>query len=166
MENKFKVGDKVKLNGNKKEFEYGRAGVSYEEIGEIREIRDKEMFITFPSFGNNWHGKIDEVVPAEFIKKDLQDGDIITLRNGDRLIFTNNDFLDMSDKHDNYLSDIYDLNDDLTYNDDDKDSDIVKVERPTGYSTVFERVEEVKEMTIAEISKALGYEVKIVKEEN
>jgi len=59
-----------------------------------------------------------------------------------------------------------DLNDNMTMTDrDDKDSDIMKVERAVEYETVFNRDETVKEMTIDEISRALGYEVKIIKED-
>ena len=50
--------------------------------------------------------------------------------------------------------------------DDDENNDIMKVERPVMYHTVFERDETVKEMTLDEICKALGYEVKIIKEED
>lgn len=41
---------------------------------------------------------------------------------------------------------------------------IIKIEVPD-YKTIYDSSKEVKEMTIAEISKALGYEVKIVKED-
>ena len=60
------------------------------------------------------------------------------------------------------LKDCY--NDDLTRNSDDKDNhqyDIVKIERAG--QVIYER-EETVEMTIAEISEKLGYEVKVVKE--
>ena len=98
----------------------------------------------------------------EFKKDDLKNGDIVTLRNGDRLVFVGSeDFIDLSDDNDNCLSDICDLEDDFTH-ESYEDSDIVKIERPVEYTTVFKR-EEVKEMTVEEISKALGYEVKVVK---
>ena len=98
----------------------------------------------------------------EFKKDDLKNGDIVTLRNGDRLVFVGSeDFIDLSDDNDNCLSDICDLEDDFTH-ESYEDSDIVKIERPVEYTTVFSR-EEAKEMTVEEISKALGYEVKVVK---
>ena len=91
----------------------------------------------------------------EFKKDDLKNGDIVTLRNGDRLVFVGSeDFIDLSDDNDNCLSDICDLEDDFTH-ESYEDSDIVKIERPVEYTTVFKR-EEVKEMTVEEISKALG----------
>lgn len=57
-----------------------------------------------------------------------------------------------------------DINDDLTINDKDLGTRIIKVEVPT-YETEYDCSGEVKEMTIAEIRKALGYEVKIIKED-
>jgi hypothetical protein len=98
-------------------------------------------------------------------KEELKNGDIVTLRNGNRLIYANEQFLDMSDKNNNDLSYIDDLNEDLTFYDkDDYEYDVIKVERMMGYFTIYAREKMVKEMTVAEISKALGYEVKIVKE--
>lgn len=111
-----------------------------------------------------WNCDSRDLKKVEIItsKDDLKNGDIVTLRNGDRLVFVNGeDFIDLSDDNDNCLSDIRDLEDDLRH-DSYEDSDIVKVERPVEYTTVFTR-EEVKEMTVEEISKALGYEVKVVK---
>lgn len=103
-----------------------------------------------------------------FSKEDLKDGDIVTLRNGDRLVLVNKIFKDTTNENNNYLGNLDDLNEDLTYEwlEKNEDYDIIKVERPIGYITVYERREkqEVKEMTVEEISKKLGYEVKIVKE--
>ena len=57
----------------------------------------------------------------------------------------------------------YNINDNLTINDEVLGTKIIKVEVPT-YETKYDYSKEVREMTIAEISKALGYEVKIIKE--
>ena len=98
-----------------------------------------------------------------FTKNDLKNGDVVTLRNGDKLLFIDDDFRDFSDDNYNNLGDVYDLNDNLTMEDrNDKDNDIVKVERPITYEVKFECVK--REMTIAEIEEELGYGVKIVKE--
>lgn len=59
----------------------------------------------------------------------------------------------------------YDIEDDLTINDYDYGTKIVKIEVPTEYETKYDYSNEVKEMTIAEIEKELGYGVKIIKEE-
>lgn len=57
----------------------------------------------------------------------------------------------------------YDINDDLTLADKTYGTKIIKVEKPT-YETIYEH-QEPKEMTVAEIEKALGYGVKIIKED-
>lgn len=103
-------------------------------------------------------------------KNDLEQGDVVTLRNGDKLVYLGDEsFADLGDENDNYVSDFEDLNDDLSYTDrwndkPDYDYDIVKVERPATYYTAFEREDKAREMTIKEISEKLGYEVKVVKE--
>ena len=101
------------------------------------------------------------------VKDDLKNGDIVTLRNGDRLIYCNEYFTDLEDNNRNCLSSLDDLKNDMFYDDDDKEyreNDIVKVERAKSYEIIYKR--ETKEMTISEISKALGYDVKIIKEDN
>lgn len=103
-------------------------------------------------------------VPSVNSLKDLKAGDIVTLRNGDRLLFAGENFIDLFKNPHNSLCDINDLNDDMTV-DDCKNSDIMEVERPSRYITVFERGEETREMTLEEICKELGYNVKIVKNE-
>ncbi len=85
---------------------------------------------------------------AAFTKSDLKDGDICTLRNGDKDKYLDENFL-------NY--DIDNYNEDLTDVDSEKEYDIVKVERPLKIETVFER-EEPTEMTIEEIEEKLGLE--------
>ena len=60
------------------------------------------------------------------------------------------------------------INDNLTLdteNDEDYGSKIIKIEKPT-YETVYDESTEVQEMTVAEIEKALGHAVKIIKEDN
>lgn len=45
-----------------------------------------------------------------------------------------------------------------------REAEILKVEKPT-YDEVYNREEAVKEMTVAEIEKELGYSIKVIKEE-
>lgn len=100
-----------------------------------------------------------------FTKNDLKNGDIVTLKNGDKLIYANNCFHDMSDTYDNCLYCISDLNDDMMhYSSNNRESDIIKVSRPIEYVDVFSRPKEPKKMTVSEICKELGYDVEIVKE--
>ena len=111
---------------------------------------------------------------TNFCKDDFKSGDIVTLRNGDKLIVTKKDFNDIDENNDNDLCDTTELNTDLRYESiwcgrnitetEDKKNDIMKVERPTQYKIMYKR-DEVKEMTLSQVCKELGYKVKIIKEE-
>ena len=165
MTNKFKVGDKVRLikNGG------AIAGFTVGETVTIRDLNNGGRYIITIINGDKvGFVNAEQIIPVEFTIDDLQNGDVVTLRNGDKLVYVKDrDFEDLTTEYTNDLTNIWELTDNLEYDycdEPNKDYDIIKVERPT-YTTVFERDEEVKEMTIAEISKALGYEVKIVKEE-
>ena len=104
-----------------------------------------------------------ELELAPITRNDLKFGDILTLRNGDRYVVADG-YMYGEDYCYDLDSDKIDLwyNDDLTERENDKEQDIVKVERLD--NVIYERKEEAKEMTVEEISKALGYEVKVVKE--
>ena len=69
---KLEVGDKVKLNENIKEFKYGQASVSYDELGTIIKIdRQKDIYVNFPTL-NGWTGLEKELVlvkKEKFFKK-------------------------------------------------------------------------------------------------
>ena len=107
-----------------------------------------------------------------FNKPDLKNGDIVTYRNGEKgVVFLEFDAI-MGDKLENYIPlehVTYNLNDEWN-----EDWDIVKVQRARdihqfvksrwdNIPIVWER-EETVEMTLAEVCKALGKNVKIVKE--
>ena len=108
---------------------------------------------------------------TNFTKYDLKDGDIVTLRNGAKLVYCDDCFFDIDNNIANILTDFEDLTEDLKYDnsnwnaDTKANNDIMKVERPTQYKTMYERKEEVKEMTLAQVCEELGYNVKIIKEE-
>lgn len=106
---------------------------------------------------------------VDLTKDELKDGDIITLRNGDRLLYNKfkEEFGDLTEGNDNLISDLSDLDDDLTYYDGDYDyryNDVIRVERPISYIPIFLREDKPVEMTLAEVCRELGYDVKIVKE--
>ena len=69
---KLEVGDKVKLNENIKEFKYGQASVSYDELGTIIKIDGyKDIYVNFPTL-NGWIGIEKELVlvkKEKFFKK-------------------------------------------------------------------------------------------------
>ena len=57
----LKVGDKVKLNKEIKNFKYGRSTVSYDEIGVIKDMGPSRILVNFPSH-HYWLGLIQELV--------------------------------------------------------------------------------------------------------
>ena len=167
---KFKVGDKVKLNIYIKEFRWGRSDVGYDEIGKITSIDgDGEIHVDFPSRNCYWSGLEHELVKADFSLKrdDLQFADIVTLRDGNKYVVADGC---LYGEDDGYYEDCERIDNDYNnnliycneYDEERHDLDIMKVER--NGEVIFQRENEAKEMTVAEISKALGYEVKIVKE--
>lgn len=167
---KYKVGDKVLLK-NKRGDTWSVFGGMDKYIGEVVTISKliKNGFEIVEDDKTNsvpWKFRFEDIekVVGSFSPSDLQFADILTLRNGQRYVYVTGY---MYGEEVDYALDERRLtlyyDDDLTQNENDKDEDIVKVER--NGRIVYERQEnEVKEMTIAEISKALGYEVKVVKE--
>ena len=165
---KFKVGDKVKTRfGIGKIVETKNWGIPYLVYHDVWNEGhdgngDSEQFYE----GNHcwWFDENDLELANTTTINDLQFADVVTLRNGERYVVADNT---LYGEDDCYQMDAWGIencyNNDLTYNEDDGDYDIVKVER--NGSIIYEREEtKVKEMTVAEISEVLGYEVKIVKE--
>ena len=135
---KFKIGDKVKLNKNIKDFRYGRAGVSYEEIGTIIEINKYRYTVDFPSHVS-WDGTEEELVLAEYTYEDLKKSPI-----GTKVTFENGEVL-VKDKE-NYFENVHECREIANlYNLKDNYSDlgkIIKIEEPT-YQTVYEAKQEI-----------------------
>ena len=78
--NKFKIGDKVKLNPEISDFTYSRANVGYDEIGEIHRIYDNDKYdVEFPSYGKGWTGYGDELILADEVTEYIKN-DFITLK--------------------------------------------------------------------------------------
>ena len=115
-------------------------------------------------FAEEWLAPADD-----FTKADLKEFDIVEFRNGDKAWVTEDIALGMltvGGLHiESWLDDLMDRS--------AHEYDIMKVYRPTDsiptdkskwkdLPLIYERTE-VKEMTVEEISKALGYEVKVVK---
>ena len=174
---KYKVGQKVRVKGNIEVGSYSSHNIYFADEmadykGRIVTIKRANVFeeeyqykIDADSsewlWDEEWFESVNEVKNIE----DLKDGDIITLGNGDRLSYFDGSFTDLNDVYTNNVCDLSDLNYDLTFKHkhNKEENKVVKVERPLTYYEVFNREETVKEMTIEEISKALGYKVKIVK---
>lgn len=171
----FKVGDIVKgIPGN----DYG---VTDENMykGEVVEVFDDDnmrikvldhkstVFVGEEYTVKNNGKKFELISPKKTTKEELLKMPIGTK------ITTNKDedniFVKISDDvfENNYDECVWntDIEEDLSITDIEYGDKIIKIEVPT-YETVYDSSEEVKEMTMDEICKALGYNVKIVKEEN
>lgn len=167
----IKVGDRVRiLDGRKKPDIFPKWVEEMDElIGTVHTV--EHVFKYSYGLSNTEYFFAEEwLAPADdFTKADLKEFDIVELRNGSKTCVVNDIALGQ-------LSigcfSVDTWKDDLTDKGTDK-YDIMKVYRPTDsiptdrskwkdLPVVYERTE-VKEMTVEEISKALGYEVKVVK---
>ena len=175
---KFKVGDKVRIKSKEeleriKDFTCSLNNRMKEYAGDMVEITSIDKTYNGKEFvrikENGWAWDIRAIEEIIVTKQEL-----LSMPIGTKIITDAEDedyriWIKIDDKFaNNYDTDCriddYDINDDLTL---DVDSDfglrIVKIEKPT-YETVYE-MHEIKEMTIAEIEKALGHPVKIIKED-
>ena len=168
MENKFKVGDIVK--GISDQYCYtnydmtkGKVITVYDE--ENIEVEILEHKTEKGRIGNRYDVASKHFERINITKDDLKAGDIVTYRNGDKRTFNGTKIVYSDDYEQTSLS-MSNFRDDLTDIAGDTEFDIVKVERPNSYVTVYTRQEEAKKMTVAQICEELGYDVEIIKEEN
>lgn len=131
---KFKVGDKVKVIAEKHghEFDIG-------EIVRIEEVSDRGYKCSSLKKNELWWMGEDEFVEWKFTKSDLKDGDIVTYRNGLKKIVSG----DKLWENDDLFTPLRYYTEDLKDVDGEEEYDIVKVERPVKYETLFERKEEI-----------------------
>lgn len=130
---KFKIGDKVKLNKNIKDFRYGRAGVSYEEIGTIKGVKKDTYTVGFPSH-SSWDGTEEELELAEYTYEDLKKSPIgtkITFEAGAVLVKDEENYFENVNRC-REIANLYNLKD--SYSDLGK---IIKIEEPE-YKKVYE----------------------------
>ena len=130
---KFKVGDKVKVIAEKHghEFDIG-------EIVRIEEVSDRGYKCSSLKKNELWWMGEDEFVEWKFTKSDLKDGDIVTYRDGRKKIVFEDKFYGS-----NHFVLLKYYTEDLKDIDGEEENDIIKVERPVKYETVFERKEEI-----------------------
>ena len=97
-------------------------------------------------------------------KDDLKDLDILTMRDGDRCVLVGDYLADIDDGCSS--CNLHEYDEDLIEKRGYNRYDIMKVERMTTVSdfpngmVIFEREEEVEEMTMAELYEALGKKIK------
>jgi len=161
----FKIGDKVRVKSIK-ELEK-----TYNYVDNMGKFANKVVTISYYDRSrNSYHIAEDEVeywfyktafILADFKLSDIRFADIVTLRNGERYVYVDGYLYSEKNGYGSLID--YWCENLLAYENDEDADDIMKVERAG--EVIWERTEsEVKEMTIKEISEALGYEVKVVKE--
>ena len=129
---KYKVGDRVKCK------EFGEGVIKFVDLGDVS-LPYKVRF----NKAELWceESKLKLTKAKQFTKNDLKDGDILTYRDGTKAIYVCNALVGKN----GVLRYVNSYEEDLTRGDQYcKDTDIVKVERPTeNLNTVFERKEEI-----------------------
>ena len=139
---KFKVGDKVrfvkKAHNHTSKVKLGKVYmIDYvESIGDGIPYRIKEYGVWFIE------DELELVKPKQFTKSDLKDGDIVTQRDGRKKVVckAKTELRGICERAslpiDNYTKDLIDKDGEAQF-------DIIKVERPVQYETVYERKEEI-----------------------
>ena len=154
---KFKVGDKVRVIAKK----HGH-GFNIGEIVKIEEISDRDYKCSSLEKNELWWMGEDEFTKVKFIKLDLKDGDIVTYRNGDKRTVIAGNLINsngyISKKLNQYTNELKDtvIGESL---------DIIKVERPVKYETVFEREEvldETEKKYLANVIKPFRHKIKSI----
>ena len=166
---KFKVGEKVKIKKNLKkgyDFKYfvademenfkGKTVTIYSVNSEAYRIEEDNM---------NWEWTEDMFEGLAIITKEelfkMPIGTKITTDLEENNIFVKvgeNDFCNNDCDHIEYDN----IKEDLSL--DYYEGKIIEIQEPN-YTTIYKEDKQVKEMTIAEIEKELGYPIKVVKED-
>lgn len=167
---KYKVGDKVKLRNDLK------VGKRYGIVDFLKGMKcwlNQELTIESVDYENNsftteescYYFSIEmiEECNGKYIK-DYTWEDFLECPIGTKITFEDGTILVKSDvdRFDNEEN-VADYEFIESFNKNDGFGKIIKIEEPT-YTTVYEPTEEVEEMTMEEVCKALGKQIKIVKE--
>lgn len=152
---KFKVGDKVRVIAKR----HGH-GFNIGEIVKIEEISDRDYTCSSLKENELWWMGEDEFTKVKFTKLDLKDGDIVTYRNGLKKIVSGDKLYgnDLFTSLRYYPEDLKDV-------DGEEKNDIVKVERPVKYETVFEREEvldETEKKYLAEVIRPFRKRIQFI----
>lgn len=155
---KFKVGDKVKV------IKCDISGTNCSKLNKIFLITDIIDKANYPyklkGIGETFSDDELELIERQFTKADLKDGDIATDREGEKRTVSKGFLVDNFGA----ISLTY-FTEDLKDADGLQENDIVKVERPVKYETVFEREEildETEKKYLARVIKPFRYKVKSI----
>lgn len=171
---KFKVGDKVKFIGKLEEhYVVNTEGESLQQVID----KNKNVFTISNTSNTGFYFSVKEDEfwqfsenELELINTNISKKKLLKMPIGTKIITdlkNNNEFVFDGSTQFNSIDDYieeYEINEDLTLKNKDYGTKIIKIQKPT-YETIYIADEEVKEMTISEIEKKLGYSIKIVKEE-
>lgn len=144
---KLKIGDKVKV------INCDSAGTDCANFNKVSTITDIMNGSKYPyelkGITEYFREKELELVERQFTKSDLKDGDIVTLRNGEKYIKKGNSILTAC-----AIIELEDFTENLNDSTNGKENiDVIKVERPIKYKTVYERVEEEKKEILDKVEK-------------
>lgn len=155
---KFKVGDKVKVIKCSID---GERCKNFNKVSTITEIGEH---LCYPYMLKDIRETFKEnelaLVEKQFTKSDLKDGDIVTYRDGRKKIVFEDKFYGS-----NHFVLLKYYTEDLKDIDGEEENDIVKVERPVKYETVFEREEvldETEKKYLAEVIRPFRKRIQFI----
>lgn len=158
---KFKVGDKVRVIKCSID---GERCKNLNKVSTITEIDERNGQYPYVLRGTaEYFGEMElELLERQFTKSDLKDGDIVTYRNGDKRTVVDENLINscgyISKKLSQYTNELKDTV-------IGKSLDIVKVERPVKYETVFEREEvldETEKKYLAEVIRPFRKRIQFI----
>lgn len=155
---KFKVGDKVRV------IKCSIDGERCKNLNKVSTITEIGEHLCYPYMLKDIREPFKEnelaLVEKQFTKSDLKDGDIVTYRDGRKKIVFEDKFYGS-----NHFVLLKYYTEDLKDIDGEEENDIVKVERPAQYETVFEREEildEVEKKYLANVIKPFRHKIKSI----
>lgn len=155
---KFKVGDKVKVIKCSID---GERCKNFNKISTITKIVEHLCYpYTLKDIREAFREDELELVEVQFTKSDLKDGDIVTYRDGRKKIVFEDKFYGS-----NHFVLLKYYTEDLKDIDGEEENDIVKVERPVKYETVFEREEvldETEKKYLAEVIRPFRKRIQFI----
>ena len=157
---KFKVGDKVRVIKCSTD---GERCKNFNKISTITKIGEHLCYpYILKDTRETFREDELELVEVQFTKSELKDGDIVTYRNGDKRTVIAGNLINsngyISKKLNQYTNELKDtvIGESL---------DIIKVERPVKYETVFEREEvldETEKKYLANVIKPFRHKIKSI----
>lgn len=155
---KFKVGDKVRV------IKCSIDGERCKNLNKVSTITEIGEHLCYPYMLKDIREIFKEnelaLVEKQFTKSDLKDGDIVTYRDGRKKIVFEDKFYGS-----NHFVLLKYYTEDLKDIDGEEENDIVKVERPVKYETVFEREEvldETEKKYLAEVIRPFRKRIQFI----